>query len=228
VAGRKVFTSGEILTAADVNSFLMDQSVMVFADSSARSSAIPTPSEGMISYLQDTDAVEKYTTAWESVDTGGLIAVKSALKTDTFTASVGAGGNVAVTDLSITHEVSDPSNKLIITAFFGAASSTQRQAQVGIAVHDGTSLIAVGDTSGSRNTVTAGGRVGQGNDTVIVTMPSATFVYTPGAGSKTYTIRAININSQTETLYINRSESDGDSANRPRAVSALVIQEVAV
>src|SRR6056297_532075 len=101
----------------------MDQSVMVFADSSARSSAIPSPTEGMLTYLEDTDAVEKYDgSAFVNVAPGGLVAVKSALKTDTFSASVGAGGNVAVTDLSITHEVSDPANKLIISAFFGVSA----------------------------------------------------------------------------------------------------------
>jgi hypothetical protein len=60
VAGRKTFVAGEILTASDVNSFLMDQSVMVFDDSGARGSAIPSPSEGMVTYLKSTDAVEKF------------------------------------------------------------------------------------------------------------------------------------------------------------------------
>jgi hypothetical protein len=53
LAGRKNFVAGEILTAADVNSFLMDQSVMVFDDSGARGSAIPSPSEGMVTYRKD-------------------------------------------------------------------------------------------------------------------------------------------------------------------------------
>lgn len=57
---RKVFVAGEILTAADVNSQLMDQMVMVFDDSTARGSAIPTPSEGMVTYLKDTNLIELY------------------------------------------------------------------------------------------------------------------------------------------------------------------------
>lgn len=66
--GRKVFTAGEVLTAANVQNYLQDQAVMVFAGTAARSSAIGTASEGMISYLADTNAVEKYTgAAWESV-----------------------------------------------------------------------------------------------------------------------------------------------------------------
>ena len=59
-AGKKTFTAGETLTASDVNTFLMEQSVMVFGGTAARSSAIPTPSEGMTSYLTDIDLLETY------------------------------------------------------------------------------------------------------------------------------------------------------------------------
>jgi hypothetical protein len=58
MAGRKVFQPATVLTAADVNDFLMDQSVMVFADSAARGSAIAAPTEGMVTYLEDTNALE--------------------------------------------------------------------------------------------------------------------------------------------------------------------------
>jgi len=57
---RKTFTAGEVLAAADVNTFLMDQSVMTFADSTARGSAIPSPTEGMVTYLNDTNNVEVF------------------------------------------------------------------------------------------------------------------------------------------------------------------------
>jgi hypothetical protein len=55
---RKTFTAGEVLAAADVNTFLMDQSVMTFADSTARASAIGTATEGMLTYLEDTNSYE--------------------------------------------------------------------------------------------------------------------------------------------------------------------------
>jgi hypothetical protein len=57
---RKVFTAGEVLAASDVNSFLMNQMVMTFAGSAARSSAISAPTEGMLTYLADTDTFEFY------------------------------------------------------------------------------------------------------------------------------------------------------------------------
>jgi len=162
------------------------------------------------------------------VNGNGLVAVKDALFTGVQDASVPAGGNVAVTDLSITHEVANASNKLIISAFLGAASNDIGFGNVGLAVHDGTGLIAVGASPGSRVAVTAGGAIVGTASTTIATMPSVTFVHTPGAGSKTYTVRAININTATDTVHINRAESDTDVGTRFRAVSSLVIQEVSV
>jgi hypothetical protein len=55
---RKTFTAGEVLAASDVNSFLMEQKIMTFADSTARSSAIGTATAGMITYLADADTFE--------------------------------------------------------------------------------------------------------------------------------------------------------------------------
>jgi hypothetical protein len=57
--GRKVFTAGEVLAAADVNG-IMDQTVMVFANSAGRTSQIPVPTEGMVTYLRDTNALEVF------------------------------------------------------------------------------------------------------------------------------------------------------------------------
>ena len=68
--GRQVFTAGEVLTAADVNGYLMDQAVMVFADATARTAAIAAPTEGMVTYLSDTNVLYLYDgSAWETVDT---------------------------------------------------------------------------------------------------------------------------------------------------------------
>ena len=73
-AGFKTFTAGDVLTASDVNTYLMQQAVMVFDDSTARTAAIGTPTEGMLSYLKDTDAIEKYNgTAWAATTSTGDI-----------------------------------------------------------------------------------------------------------------------------------------------------------
>lgn len=69
--GRKVFTAGEVLEASEVNGYLMDQAVMVFANSAARTAAIASPSEGMVTYLQDVNALEVFTgSVFEAVGGG--------------------------------------------------------------------------------------------------------------------------------------------------------------
>ena len=68
--GFKTFTTGEVLTAADTNGYLM-QGVLVFADAAARTAAITSPQEGQMSYLKDTDSVESYSgSAWVAVGGG--------------------------------------------------------------------------------------------------------------------------------------------------------------
>ena len=72
-AGYKLFNTGDVLTAAQVNTYLQEQTVMVFASSAARTSALSgVLAEGMVSYLQDTNAVEVYNgTAWVGVSGAG-------------------------------------------------------------------------------------------------------------------------------------------------------------
>ena len=74
-AGYKLFTTGSVLTAADVNTYLNEQSLMRFANAAARTSALTSVlAEGMVSYLQDTDSVEVYNgTAWVSIGSSGDI-----------------------------------------------------------------------------------------------------------------------------------------------------------
>jgi|TARA_R110000822_G_scaffold10078_6_gene38471 hypothetical protein len=64
------FTAGQILTAAQVDDYLMRQTIMTFDDAAARTSALSAVlAEGMFSFLKDTDALEYYDgSAWVSAD----------------------------------------------------------------------------------------------------------------------------------------------------------------
>jgi hypothetical protein len=71
--GYKEFATGDVLTAADANGYLASQVVMVFADAAARTSAITSPQEGMISYLKDTNATQYYSgSAWLTIGAGSI------------------------------------------------------------------------------------------------------------------------------------------------------------
>lgn len=65
-SGYKLYLTGDVLSATDVNNYLQEQTIMVFATSAARTSALSLVlAEGMVSYLQDTNTVQVYNgTAW--------------------------------------------------------------------------------------------------------------------------------------------------------------------
>jgi hypothetical protein len=74
-AGYRLFNTGDVLTAAQVNTYLQQQVIMVFADSSARTTALSgVLAEGMFSYLTGTNAFQYYDgAAWADVSNPGDI-----------------------------------------------------------------------------------------------------------------------------------------------------------
>jgi hypothetical protein len=66
----KVFSNGSVLNASEINDNLMNQSVMVFSNAAARTAAITSPVEGMLTWLEDVDRYEAYSLgAWQIVMT---------------------------------------------------------------------------------------------------------------------------------------------------------------
>jgi hypothetical protein len=95
--GFKTFTTGEVLTAADTNNFLM-QGVLVFDDAAARDAAITAPVEGQVVYLKDTNAVLSYDgTSYVGVGGSSPLTTKGDLYTfSTVDARLGVGANDTV------------------------------------------------------------------------------------------------------------------------------------
>lgn len=63
--GYKTWAADDVLTAADLNSYLMQQSVPQFASAAVRSGAILSPPTGMITYRADGAVFELWNgSAW--------------------------------------------------------------------------------------------------------------------------------------------------------------------
>jgi hypothetical protein len=83
--GFKTFATGDVLTAADTNGYLM-QGVWTFASAAARDAAVTSPQEGNMCYLKDTDAVQYYSgSAWTAVGgaSGGMTLISTTAVTAT-------------------------------------------------------------------------------------------------------------------------------------------------
>ena len=114
-AGYKLYATGDILTAAQVNTYLQEQTVMVFANAAARTTALASVlAEGMISYLKDTNSTEYYSgSAWVAIgasSASGLTLIKSQ--------TIGS----AVSSVTVTDAFSSTYDNYMVTISGGSGS----------------------------------------------------------------------------------------------------------
>jgi hypothetical protein len=217
---RKVFVAGEILTAADVNTNLMDQAVMSFAGTAARGSAIPTPVEGMVTYLNDADRLEVYTNAWKPV--GGVLQVVTARKTAVQT--INATFPQDITDLSVSITPTSANSLIIVQAAVSAGFGGVNNAE-GLSLFRGSTNLANPTSPGSR-TPTLHSQIVTGGTRDMVSV-SLYVVDSPGVTtSLTYKAAGGRLDG-TETLYINQGAGDTDAAGFTRGVSTITVMEIA-
>jgi len=156
--GYKEFTTGDVLTAADANGYLASQVVMVFADAAARTSAIASPQEGMISYLKDTNATESYSgSAWVAIGaTGGGLTLLSTTSL-TGTATTVSSINQTYTNLFIVIEAPSSSASFAPALQYNGVTSgyfsvIQRANQTSLTNGSGSGIdLAVNQTYSSTN-----------------------------------------------------------------------------
>jgi len=77
MTGWKNWAVGEVVTEPDFQTYIQNQVVQVYAGTASRGTTLGTAvEEGMVSYLEDTNAVEVYDgSAWVSIATGDITAV---------------------------------------------------------------------------------------------------------------------------------------------------------
>jgi hypothetical protein len=95
--GFKTFTTGEVLTAADTNGYLM-QGINVFASTAARDASITSPQEGQFAFTKDTNSLWYYDgAAWVASGAAGDI--------EGVTAGIGISGGGTSGTVTVTNSM---------------------------------------------------------------------------------------------------------------------------
>ena len=151
-AGYKLFSTGEVLTAANVNTYLMQQTVMVFASAAARTTALSgVLAEGMISYRSDSKVLEIYNgTSWVDFS-GDITGVTTA-------ANSGLAGGATSGTVALTLATTAKGDVLV-----GTGSGTAAVLPIGTTnqtiIVDSTTTTGVKYANGSVATLTAKGDI---------------------------------------------------------------------
>jgi hypothetical protein len=180
--GRKTFTAGEVLTAANVQGYLQDQVVQYYASAAARSSALGTAvSAGMVSYRADGTVVEMYNgSAWVApVDTSTFLT---------------ASGTATLTNKTLTSPIFSLSaieSVGFTSAFAGATVYVNTNNAV---------QMAVGGNATSNGTLNITSTSGQTLNTLMSIGQSLTFTYVIQNGGTAYYPTAIQVDGSTPSV----------------------------
>jgi len=148
-AGYKLFATGDVLTAAQVNTYLMQQTVMVFASSAARTAALSgVLAEGMVSYLQDTNSLEVYDgSAW--IGATGDITALTAGTGISISSATGPIPTVAIDSTVATLTGSQTlTNKTLTAPLINLAFNAQTGTSYTLVASDSGKLVSLSNAAG--------------------------------------------------------------------------------
>jgi hypothetical protein len=215
-----VYSSGEVLTAADLN--ITNSGVPVFATTVTRDAAFggsgeKTLAEGQFAYIEATNTTQYYDgAAWLALG-GKLGQVISASKTDTFSTAATTYTDVTGMSVSIT-PTATTSKVLVLVNFMGSASGNI--AIMWQLVRNSTA-ISIGDAAGNRTRASTSLLASVNSET---SPQNIQFLDSPATTSAT--TYKLQMFTNTGTAFINRTGLDDDAATRPRTASNITVMEI--
>jgi hypothetical protein len=167
------------------------------------------------------DSAEASGIKWAAASGGGaVVAVRSAIKTDT--QSLSSTTFTDITGLSITYTPTSASNKILVVAAVQAGVVVATNNAQFRLVRDSTA-IGIGDAAGSRTRVSA--TIYPSSDFQTVTAAMMVLDSPASTSSITYKVQ-FRANASPGTAYINRPNTDTDNAFTGRCTSTITIYEV--
>ena len=167
------------------------------------------------------DSTEATGLKWATPAGGKVLQVVSVTKSDSFTAAAGVGNWSDVTGLSASITPSASTSKILV--LYNVSASQQVNFNV---CHSqmlrGSTAINIGDALGSRNRGTSDPISAAG--ALIGTTIAGTFLDSPATTSSTTYKWQVMANGGT--VYVNRSETDGNSVDYSRTVSTITLMEI--
>ena len=152
--GFKTFVSGDVLTAADTNGYLM-QGVLVFATVSARDSAVTSPQEGQFAFTKDADSLWFYDgSAWVATS---LAADITGVTAGTALSGGGTSGTVTVNvDVNAASTVTATNSDFLLLADASDSNATKKALISDIIATGDITAVVTGSNSSLAGGVSSG------------------------------------------------------------------------
>ena len=199
--GFKDFTTGEVLTAADVDGYLM-QGIWVFASTAARDASVTSPSEGNFAFTKDTNSLWYYDgAAWVASGATGDI--------EGVTAGIGISGGGTSGTVTVTNSMAtaiDAKGDLV------AGTGADTFAKLTVGAND---TVLTADSTAATGlkwaTPAAGGGMTLLSTTTMTTTTTTISSISGSYKELIFIMQGVNLGS-TGTIYINPNGSTSDTA----------------